>query len=283
MQPRSTTGMSRTGCPTAERLESRVLLSTAVSVQSSAPPRVESAYVAGSSWAQPFRNYLQEIGLGSAAYGRRVSFTNFGILPWINLDQVSIAFNSDMIVGLEDLRVRGVGESEYPVAALSYDFDPARNEGTATWTIGNGGLIRPDRLAFELDADPETGGVVQRTSRVPLDGDGNGVAGGDFRLELNIVPGSANLDSVVSHHDFNSVRASVYTTVTNPGIPPRYYGHTNDLDGSGRVDVMDLIHVRRRLYDRLPRPDPAVATAFAPAPAISTATGDLFGSQPILA
>jgi len=263
-----------------EPLERRALCSGAPVAVSSPPPRVEAAYVGGTAWNQPFRDFLAAMNLGSSAFGARVAFpTHAAIEPWVNLDQISVTFSSDMEVGIEDLRVRGVGSSDYSVSGFQYELNESTFQGTATWTIGGGGFLRPDRLVFEIDADAETGGVVQRTSRVPLDGDGDLIPGGDFRLNLFVVPGDAGGgDGIVSPSDFRTVRAKLFSTSENPGTGYASYNPFCDLDGNGRIGVTDLAHVRRRMYDRLPRPTVSLAPSMS-----SSVTADLFSAVPILA
>jgi len=238
----------------------------------SPPPRVLAAYVSGSTWSQSFKDYLQSERWGSAAYGFETHPDPGIIFGWVNLDRISVKFSSDMDVGPEDLRVRGLGGREYPVSDFHYDFDAANFQGTATWTIGGGGFIRPDRLVAVVNADPETGGVVQRTSRAPL-------APGDYVLDMYVVPG--NTTGIVTPRDFYTIRSMMFRSVEEPGTGYGSYSPFKDLDGNGRIGVTDLAHVRRRMYDRLPR-----ATA-SPAPLepsmSSSVTADLFSATPILA
>jgi hypothetical protein len=262
--------------PVAEWLEPRAFLSvtTGEPVPTSPPPRVLAAHVSGSAWSQSFKDYLQSERWGSAAYGFETHPDPGIIFGWINLDRISITFSSDMDVGPEDLRVRGVGGREYPVSDFHYDFDAPNFQGTATWTIGGGGFVRADRLIAVVNADPETGGVVQRTSGTPL-------APGDYVLDLYVVPGSATHNSIVLPRDFYAVRSVILTNADDPGTGYGSYSPFKDLDGNGRIGVTDLAHVRRRMYDRLPR---ATASPAPMEPSMSSSvTSDLFSAAPIIA
>ncbi|HEV2295739.1 MAG TPA: Ig-like domain-containing protein, partial [Tepidisphaeraceae bacterium] len=54
-----------------------------------APPLVTDAFVAGSAWTQPFRDFLAASGQGDATYGYRLSAAQHADeLPWINLNQL---------------------------------------------------------------------------------------------------------------------------------------------------------------------------------------------------
>ena len=137
-------------------------------------------------------------------------------------------------------------------------------------------------MFLELDGGPD--GIRLRQLGVPIDGDGDGVAGGDFRLRMNVLPGNADGDRRVIGFDVDAVRMSLSTRVSSPGGPAGY-DIWSDVNGDGRINIIDLVHVRSRQGDRLPLifVEPAAAearptTLLRPRPV----TRGLFSSEPIL-
>ena len=57
-------------------------------------------------------------GLGSGDFGFAVpaGAPQLGVLPWSNLNQVSITFSAPVQVDAADLRVRGLSVANYPLA-----------------------------------------------------------------------------------------------------------------------------------------------------------------------
>jgi len=79
--------------PVVERLERRDFLTGG-----GQPPRVEDVHVSGSDWSQEFVNYLDEHRLGNGRHGFRIA-TSYGmVLPWLNVNRVTIRMTYDMIV-----------------------------------------------------------------------------------------------------------------------------------------------------------------------------------------
>lgn len=275
--------------PLFERLELRRFLSAgplleAVEVQSGPLPRVEDVHVSGSDWSQEFIDYLDERSLGDGPHGLRIDASpSYGrVLPWLNVNQVTIRMTFDMIVEADDLRVRGVASPTYTVTSVETSFDPDAFMTTATFTLGVGEFSKPDNLRFELDADP--GGVRTREYGVPLDGDRNGTPGGDLVFRLTVVPGAANLGPYVDRSDYQTVRKALGRTIANRGTDVPFYHSSADLNADGRVNVTDLALVRSRLYTYAPLTAPQVAATADVGTEARTrpATRSLFSSTSIL-
>lgn len=256
-----------------ETFEPRFLFSGGLSPQlSDAPVSVDELFASGTAWSTQFKQHLQDRYEGSAANGYSVTGAPYPVqLPWINVNQVSLEFSRPVRAGPEDLSVRGVW-GEYPVAGYRFD-DSTR---VATWTLAR--PLDADRLIVRLNVDGP-GGVTDTVGR-PLDGDGDNRPGGDFLYRMNVLPGDAAQDSRVNGFDELAVRRLLGRSPGDGVTGGRSYYPFSDLDGNGRINAIDLLHVRRRLYTRLPDEQPAAAPMTA-TPVLSI-TASLFGTEPIL-
>jgi hypothetical protein len=220
-------------------------------------PRVTGVYVASSGWTDTFRNYLASTGQGDAALGYRVTAAGQLLsLPWMNLDRISVRFDSNPDVEQADLVVRGVRSATYGFS----DFQCDAAARTATWTLARAALN--DKLLLDLDGGP--GGVA--LNGVPMDGDWNNAGdaypsgdrtpGGDFRFRLNVLTGDLDRNGAVIADDFSAVKRKFLSTTaatspdqgrrsagqhprrrTNSSLPPRARATTprgTGLPGSDR-------------------------------------------------
>ena len=231
-------------------------------------PRVTNVYVSGSAWNANFKEYLAAQGLGSAQYGFEVpAATQLTVLPWTNLDRVSITFNQNVTVEQADLAVRGVTVPNYTITG--FDYQPSTK--TATWTLGQ--PLRNDKILLDLDADA---GGVSSPQGGALDGEwnntgdtfpsGNGTAGGDFRFRFNALPGDVTRNGSVVAEDFSDVKARFFRTTAQPGpAGPGQYNVFRDVDGSGAILAQDFSLVKARFFNSLPAGEPTV-------PGLSAAT-----------
>jgi hypothetical protein len=230
-------------------------------------------------------DYLQGLGMGSGVYGYAVGggAAQLAGLPWINLNQVSITFSSDVTVAQRHLSVRGVTVPSYPVTSFAYNS----TTHTATWTLGRD--IPADKLLLDLDGDAATAGVSG--GGIMLDGDwatggnfpsGNGAAGGDFRFRLNVLPGDVDRSGSVLANDFSDVKKKFFASTAAPGpAGAGQYSVLHDVDGSGSILANDFSEVKKRFFNALPGPDPTGAGAV-PLARRRPSASDLFGSNPVV-
>ena len=250
-------------------------------------PRVTQVYVRGAAWAAPFMSYLAGVpgqAAGSGQYGYAVGggAAQLGDFPWYNLNQVSIAFSSDVTVAQRHLSVRGVNVANYPVTGFAYN----PSTYTATWTLGR--EIPADKLLLDLDGDVASGGVSG--GGMMLDGDwstggnfpsGNGAAGGDFRFRLNVLPGDVDRSGSVLANDFSEVKKKFFTSTAAPGpAGAGQYSVLHDVDGSGSILANDFSEVKKRFFNALPGPDPTGASTV-PLARRRPPNADLFSSSPV--
>jgi hypothetical protein len=219
-------------------------------------------FVAGSGWTPAFKNFLSGQGLGDATFGYAVpaGAAQLAVLPWGNLNQISVRFSRDVLALDVDLAVRGANVASYAVA--DFDYDTVTH--TATWTLAQS--LRNDKLLLDLDGGAD--GIVD-ASAIALDGEwangtdsfpsGDGTAGGDLRFRLNVLPGDVSRDGKVNAFDWYQLRARRLGSVTRPGTGLTGYTPFYDPDGSGTIGTTDLLYVRRNLLASLPTTDPAGA------------------------
>lgn len=224
------------------------------------PPKVLALAVRGSTWSSNFMRALEANQEGSRFAGYRIQYETDApiFLPWVNVDQVVVIFDQDVQIDPADLRIDGV-RNDYRAATVgrltgidhAYVFTLSRILGHSGLS-GNG-----DRLLLEVNADPPAGVTGSAAPQVPLDGDGDGVAGGDFRAAFNILQGDANRSGVVSPLDYVGTRFRQGSTAFGAGA--RRYSVFYDVDGNGAINVSDAVFVRRRLGRGLPPQGPLLA------------------------
>jgi hypothetical protein len=239
-----------------------------------APPAVAQVYFSGSTWQPAFKQYLASQGLGSASYGFAVpgGAAQLSTLPWINLDQVSVTFTSDVALDASHLTVRGAVVENYEFDAGAFAYDSATH--TATWKLANGQTFSGDRIRLALDAD----GIIDPTEAVPLDGDwinpvgaaaggdaypsGDGTPGGDFLFRVNLLPGDVNRNGTVLADDFSDVKKRFFKSTTNVGAGDSAYSDFHDVNGDGIILAFDFSEVKKRFFNRLPDAPPPLLYSF---------------------
>jgi len=266
-----------------ESLESRVLMSVASSDPASdpapapptdtQPPTVDAVFVNGTDWSQSFRDYLQAKKLGSAQFGFETDPVNasangagpgtndlkHAILPWINLNQISIRFSEDVSVQQNDLTISSAAGQTYNVTDFRYD--PATF--TATWTLDRS--IGADVVGLRLDGTSPTG--VTDAAGNPLKGNVNdngstdsGDPGGatgvpqarDYVDLLPVLPGDVNRSGTVLANDFSLVKSKFFSSTAEPDEYQSRYSPFADVDGSGSILANDYSAVKSRFFTRLP-------------------------------
>jgi hypothetical protein len=237
-----------------EQLESRHLLS-------GTPPTVVGVEVAGTAWSEAFTDYLQSAQQGTNGYSiPRGSSAQSATLTWTNIDQIIITFSEDVDVDAADLSVSGINTVAYSFS--DFHYDPIAH--VATWTLA--APLDKDRLRLDLDtngADP-----VRDLDGNVLDGEwtnnvstvsGNGVAGGDFQFNFNVLPTDVNNSGTVTSFDYVYIRQLEGKSTTSPG-----YIAKRDVDGSGVIDSSDWQEALDRALDALPTGSPAGTNNDAP-------------------
>jgi hypothetical protein len=229
---------------------SAVAAASTVSVQSEPPVRVVRVFVAGSQWAQGAKDWLASVGSGDARYGLWASsgggpYGTF-ILPWTNLDQVTVLFDGDVLVDAGDLTVRGTGRS-YPAGSVDYHMDWARGLGVATWTLAQ--PLRRDRFTIEVNGDPPDG---VRGPGGFLDGDHDLVPGGDYRVSIDVLLGDVGGNGDVTALDVAAVKRVLGRSYGDGHTGVGSYDTWADVNADGRINALDVAAVKRNLGTPLP-------------------------------
>ncbi|HEY1603597.1 MAG TPA: hypothetical protein VGG64_28610, partial [Pirellulales bacterium] len=209
-------------------------------------PKVTSVIVDGTSWSPDFLNALKSSGLGSLGYTVPVgSSAQLQTLPWNGLNQIRIVFNENVNVQQNSLVLSGVNVGNYSFSSFSYDAATF----TATWTLT--APIRADRLVVDLHSSGA--GAITDSRGQSLDGEwnnavsqypsGNGVAGGDFLFDIDVLPGDANGDGVVNGLDINLAGSDFMQTGS---------GLAADFNGDATVNGLDVNTVASAWLSTLP-------------------------------
>ena len=237
-----------------ETLEDRVLL-TAL------PPTVTAVNLGSTQWTSAFVGFIESHGLGAGGYSVPAGSNQLKSLPWTNLNQVRITFDQNVHVTAGDLSVSGTNVTAYAFSDFNYDS----NTHTATWTLAM--MLAKDKILFDLDADGMN--PVHNSEGLALDGawtngtssfpSGNGIAGNEFKFQVNILPGDIDQNNCVNNIDSAAVRAKNGKNAGDTGYNLRY-----DVNGNGSITLEDYNLVYARLGNLLPTGNPAGMSNNAP-------------------
>ena len=236
---------------------------------------VTRVFAGGSTWAAPFKTYIQNQSAGSAQFGYAIGggAAQSAPLPWSTINQISISFSGDVQADQADLAVRGVNVASYPVTGFAYE--PITH--TATWTLGRS--IGNDNVVLDLDADAPNGVRAAGAGGQLLDGEwatggtfpsGNGTAGGDFRFQIKVLPGDVTRDGRVNALDLSDAKRRLNRTPTDTVTGGGAFSAFADIDAGGRINALDLSAIKQRLNQTLP--------AVQPASRVLLSARDLFGN-----
>jgi hypothetical protein len=234
------------------------------------PPQVTQVYVSGSAWTAAFKNYLAAKSLGSAQFGFAIPATDqLDERPWVNVNQVSITFNTDVQVDAADLAVRGVNVANYALDPAAFVYDAATK--TATWKVAGNAVFANDKFILDLNADGPDG--VKAPGGPFLDGDwinpvgaaaggdaypsGDGAPGGDFRFRVNLLPGDTTRNGTVLADDYSAVKKKFFKDTTDPTTGDTSYSPFHDVNGDGIILAFDFSEVKKRFFNTLPAAQPA--------------------------
>ena len=236
------------------------LVNGTISVTDAPPPVVTDVLVSGSTWSDSFLNEVDPTnGLGFSVPDGNGD--QLATLPWINIDQLILAFSEDVDVEMSDLTLIGVNEPIYAFNGFSYD----PSTFTAIWELSE--PIEKDKLLIHLDDS-----VVSATSGLSLDGEwdnpdstsdlvsdvfpsGDGNAGGDFEFRFNVLPGDVNQSVGTNILDLILVVDQVPCAAGQD-----CYTTLFDVNGDGGINILDLILVVDRVPTTLPAGQPIPLT-----------------------
>jgi hypothetical protein len=245
-------------------------------------PKVLDVFVRGSKWSDAFLKKLAALRLGEGSAGFHVPSPaqRVTLLPWVNVDEVAIRFDQPVAVDAADLVIQGT-HGDYkaldmaPLTGMAntYLFVLNRPLGGDGGAASNG-----DRLLLDLNGDPPDG-VRAAGAAAPgplLDGDFDGIPGGDFRLRFNVVQGDVDHTGTVNVLDYLDTLRRRGSSIDSSA---RYSVYA-DLDGNGGIDVVDALLLRRRIGSALPAVQAPAAAVQDQAPMLQPMRRGLFGDAP---
>lgn len=239
-------GQEPVGVPLLNTPEDDPVVTLATESPQLAAPLVLSANAGGSTWSPGVISYLETGGLPGSTSGD--ASTAAPMLGWSNVNQIKLTFSEDVAVGQADLSVTGVNVAQYNVVGFAYDADSR----TAVWTLDQ--ALPVDHVTIAL-ADS----VIDMSGN-RLDGNRDGVAGGQFKFTFSVLPGDVNADGAVDASDLAETLARGFSHVGSDK-----FSLAADVNGDGLISVRDAIAVRNRLGATLaPITPPAAIVATAP-------------------
>ncbi|MEX0642735.1 MAG: lamin tail domain-containing protein [Pirellulales bacterium] len=201
------------------------------------PPAATALRVAGSDWSAGFRGALTDIGQGPEGYAVPLGGES-DVLPWSNVDTVSIDFDSDVNVAQGDLAVSGVVNGGYAISGFSYDHTTYR----ATWTLAQ--PLPTDYLTISLASTVK-------------DLAGNPVTGATS-ASARVLVGDVDQNASVNDADFFGNLRRQFT-----GIGHANYSALHDVDANGAINAIDWLMIRDRRGQSVPVPSPSASPAVA--------------------
>ena len=233
-ESRRTTSLFARPRVASEALERRMLMAA------DKAPTVEGLFVSGTEWSPAFLAYLESTHNGSTAAGFEAAGKGGpnAILPWVNLNELSVQFSEDVDVEQGDLAIASAAGTTYNVTGFSYD----EATFTATWTLDQ--PIDADILTVSL------AGVTDSTGNALLGDNKTGV----FATEISILPGDGNRDGIVDGADADEAFERSFSRADDTRIGPGFpkYSIFFDVDGSADIGGADVGAIRQRLGTTLP-------------------------------
>ncbi|HVT79541.1 MAG TPA: lamin tail domain-containing protein, partial [Phycisphaerae bacterium] len=210
-------------------------------------PRVMGVTLLGSSWQ-------------TAGYAIPTGAAQSAILPWSGIDAIKITFDQNVTVQQANLIVQSSVLLTPTLAISGFSYDAATF--TALWSLAS--AVGADRIRLNL-AD-----TVHGIDNFNLDGDwnsklnfpsGDGISGGAFVFDLNVLPGDVDRNGVVQAADGLAVRILLGAAAGDGS-----YSAFADTNHNGVIQASDGLLVRGQLGSSLPDASFA-AVSFAATPA----------------
>ena len=208
-------------------------------------PQVVGVQVCSTSWTSSYLSALQQDGLGNGSgYAIPVgTAAQLQDLPWVNLNQVQIAFSQNVNVQESSLLLTRQNDGQYGFSGFNYN----PTTFVATWTLAN--PIPADRLQLDLQStglNAETNSLGTALDGAWTNGSsvypsGNGTTS-DFNFAFNVLPGDLNQDGIVNAQEIGLV-ASHWLQTGNV---------TADAYGKGIVNAQDIAAITSHWLETLP-------------------------------
>jgi hypothetical protein len=229
---------------------------------------ISQVYVRGSTWAAPFKTYMETLGLGDDVYGYRVDNKtgDQAILPWVNANEIVLRFSAPPTGG-------GIPTP----GTVVLDGDRADYSVTAVNQL--------DPQTFVLSLDRPLGQLPNGTSngvRINMTIPGAGSGGGAYNLRLNALQGDVFHTGETTHQvvaaDASDVKPRFFRSPSSPGpAGPTQYTIFHDVDGNASIVANDFSLVKARFFTSLQTtPFPVAALT------VDGVTKDLFSNAAVV-
>src|SRR5690606_20179060 len=141
-------------------------------------------------------------------------------LPWTNLNQIKVRFDSDVLANAGSLLVNGTSIASYGVADLSYDYTTF----TGTWTLAQ--PIALDRAPIGLTGITDI--VGNSLPAVPT-------------TTVRVAAGDVTGDGAINSTDRGEEIARQFTNIGHAN-----YSLRHDINGDGYINAHDAVLLQQR-------------------------------------
>lgn len=215
---------------------------TPLAVTVNPPPEVTGVFVGSTSWNSSFLSYLAANNLGSSTLGYQLptGYSQLATLPWNNINTISVTFNQNVTIDEATQYLELIGATTGTTALST--ASPVYNSSTytVTWTLPS--VLTDDQYLLsipstaatnsggqQLDGEFSNANASSPSSTLPS---GDGMQGGNFAFQFNVLPGNASQSGTVGSSDINASLLGLSTTDSG-------YSPYCDIDGSGTIDSTD--------------------------------------------
>ena len=223
-------------------------------------PQVTAVVVSGRNWTPQFLARLAEENRGVGGFEIPAGSANqLNGIPWSDVDQVTIRFSQEVLVGHEDLTIASGAGHTHEMDNFATGIGPT-GQFQAQWTLRN--PIHNDTVRLQLNGTSSTG--VRNRYGVLLDGEwtdsasafpsGNGMAGGNFQFLLTVLAGDLNGNCTVDGGDLSALLSDWLQPVSKTDT-------RHDINNDGRIDGGDIALVLGQWLHEAPTAPPLFASA----------------------
>ncbi len=220
-------------------------------------PQIDAVFANGTGWDPLFR---AEVGDATFGYQIPDGSNQLDILPWVDIDEISIRFTEQVDIQLVDLTLQSIDPITVAPGGFSYDLAT----DTATWLLTT--PIGSNKVRLIVDGT-SAGAVTDIAGNQALDGEwnelgtavfnsGDGVAGGDFNFRFNVQPADVTGEGNTTVTDLVNIASKVPSAIGNAA-----YNVFFDVNGSGDITVTDLVNASANVGTTQPGSEPGGGAA----------------------
>jgi VCBS repeat-containing protein len=225
-----------------------------VTAETADGPKISTVLVSSTVWTNDFRNFVDDDNRATPSLGYPIpsGTEQAAILPWVNVNQIILSFDSDVSASLDvsDFEIRGTSglRADASNASIPAIIGMETTENSVILTLNQSidaseiVLIAKSDGIFDTSGRRLNGEWSNGSSSFPS---GTGAAGGDFAFEFRVLPGDVTRNGTVTTSDTSAIPAGA-SFVFLPG-----FDKFKDVDGSGVINSSDRAIVRGREGSKL--------------------------------